>query len=254
MRFYLRKIFFIITTFKKNVRLLFLHIYKLFIDPLKFKYNLEITNPYIPNKTTAVKISQIKKYLFKNKKITILEIGTYLGEFTFKLSDYLSSKNIKYKIVTVDPYIVNSFDVNNDYVYKVFRHNLSLNKRSNHIDFFKLKSKDAFKLFLKKKYEFDIIFIDGSHIFDDVMSDLKNSLYYKKKYKAEIFLDDLDFTYEELLNIYKNKRIVNSILKKSIKKDYVKDKVNFHPGTLLAIKKMNLKVSNKKYGTLRKLI
>lgn len=230
------------------------HFFKKFIDPHKFKKKIHFSNKFVPNKTTSVKIDILENFLLRKRKVNILEIGTYLGEFTFKLNDYLSKHNVDYKIFTVDPYIDDSFFVDRNYIFKIFNHNLGLVNRTKNINHIKMKSEAAFKFLIKKNYNINLIFIDGSHIYEDVKKDLEFSLYFKKKYETEIFLDDLEFTYDELLKIYDDKKALNNLLEQSKRKDYVRDKVSFHPGTLLAIKELNIKVSKQKFGTLRRII
>ena len=67
-------------------------------------------------------------------------------------------------------------------------------------------------------------------------------------------LDAFKFFKKKKLKIYKNKKVLDNLLKKSLKINYIKDKVNFHPGTLLGIKELNIKMSNKKYGSLSRVI
>lgn len=255
LRFILRKYFRLKNFIQLNI-LQFLNFYfhKIFIDPFKFQKKIHFSNNFIPNKTINAEIDFLKYYLIKKRKVNILEIGTYLGEFTFKLSDYLSKNNLNYKIITVDPYLEDSFFVNKDYLFKIFKHNLNFGNRIKNIKHLKMKSEDAFNYLIKEKYNFDLIFIDGSHIYEDIKKDLELALYFKKKYGTEIFLDDLEFTFEELLKVYSDIEVVDNLLKRSKSMDYVVDKVAFHPGPLLAINDLNLKVSKQKFGTLRKII
>ena len=120
----------------------------------KFTYNWFGSNP------------QIWFYVFKklnifNKKSNILEIGTFEGRSAAFFYKHL---NIN-KFITVDLMEKNSIE------YKNFENN---SKKFANCKFYNLKS-DIFFKEIKLEQEFDIVYIDGSHFYKDVLNDAISS-------------------------------------------------------------------------------
>lgn len=110
----------------------------------------------------------IINYLLKGKeRSTYLEIGVRTGACFFRI-------NAKHK-VGVDP----SFLISKKRYLKEYLFNINnFNNR-----FFKETSDDFFakrKKFLKKINGFDVIFIDGLHMYDQVLKDVENGLNHLK--------------------------------------------------------------------------
>jgi len=110
---------------------------------------------------------------FKNK-INYLEIGCYEGRSLC----FISEINKKIKITAVDPFVqypdnqrtLNSLKFSMKTIYLNFLKNLKIvNKK---INFYKKSSKN---FFLINKKKFDLIYIDGSHYYLDVLNDLLQS-------------------------------------------------------------------------------
>jgi hypothetical protein len=254
----------------KLINSIFFWIYRIFIDNFKFYSNHSVDNPFISKHSFSFEPKKNIKN-FSKKPILIIDIGTKFGNSAFKISDFLNKKKKLFKIITIDPYETTfnlgfPYFANNLYIKKVFLHNLSLKKYSKNIFLFQKKSREVLTKLIKEKVKVDYIFIDGSHFYKDVMSDLRLSYILKNinKNKTRIFIDDLEYTYDFL---DKNINNFNKKLMKILKKDYVgmkaKSKKNkgggraiyyFHPGVTYSVKKLNLKVSMTKNGSLSELL
>ena len=153
---------------------------------LKTKNN-NITNDFF-NYTKKFKLSKnyfkhnspiwfeiFKRNDFLNKKINILEIGSFEGMSLLFFKKYLKTKYI---------YSVDTTKNRN------FLHNI---KKINNIKFFHMTSDKFFKK--KINIKFEIIYIDGSHYGLDVYNDLINADKFLKK-NGILLIDDflLDFT------------------------------------------------------------
>ncbi len=116
----------------------------------------------------------LKNY-FGNKKIKILEIGTYDGEFANFISKLYSESHI----TTIDLHENSEQFVNTNNRDKSEKlseflklRNKNLNRKN--INFIKLNSLNIKKHFIEKK--FDLIWIDGDHLNPQVTIDIINSL------------------------------------------------------------------------------
>ena len=116
----------------------------------------------------------LKDY-FGDKKINILEIGTFNGNF----SNFLSKVYSESQIITIDldendQKLIDTYDRNEkkklDEFLKLRRKNLN---RDN-LDFIKLNSLNIKSYFNQKK--FDLIWVDGNHLNPQVTIDIINSL------------------------------------------------------------------------------
>ena len=125
----------------------------------------------------------IKKY-FKVLNPDILEIGIFKGDLSKKLFDVFKPNNL----TLVDPWKAQSDSIYKDSWYaardsnsqkiqdkyfndlkEFFREDI-LNKK---VSIFKLTSEDYFK---SNKNKFDLIYIDGNHLYEFVLNDILNSL------------------------------------------------------------------------------
>ena len=142
------------------------------------------------------RIDLINQYL-KSKNPNILEIGVHRSDFSKELLNNFNPK----KMILVDPWLAfenieykdsfygnknsNGQDLQNQYfneVKKIFYKEILNNK----IEIIRNTSEN---FFLKNKIKFDLIYIDGNHLYDFVKSDISYSLNCLKKVGI-IVLDD----------------------------------------------------------------
>ena len=111
----------------------------------------------------------LNKNFFLNKKVNVLEIGTFEGMSFLFFQKYLQLENL---------YCVDVIE----------NENFKLNKEKfKNYKFFNTSSDDFFKKVTDIK--FDIIYVDGSHYAKDVYNDISNS-YHKLKENGILIIDD----------------------------------------------------------------
>lgn len=121
--------------------------------------------------------SELKKYSFiflnPNEINNILEIGSYEGLSSSYFSDNFLSRN-ESSLTCVEPFDLNdSTSPLYDGIYFNFINNVKNSKNWNKIRLYQLFSNDFFKVNKKK---FNFIYIDGSHLINDIISDFENSI------------------------------------------------------------------------------
>jgi hypothetical protein len=124
------------------------------------KQNLKINNPNILE--IGIHKGDFSKQLisnFKPKKLIMVDPWIAYNDLIYRNSWYGNSKNSNQKIQ--DDYYLNVMDY--------FKKNISENKVEVH-----RKTSDDF--FLTNRYMFDLIYIDGNHLFEFVKKDISNSL------------------------------------------------------------------------------
>ena len=129
------------------------------------------------------RIDVIEKFFHINNSL-ILEIGVHKGDFSILLLEKFKPK----KLVLVDPWIAEkekiyqsswygNFDGGGQKIQDSYYQNVKkkfgqqINKKQ--VEILRMKSSEAFKI-LKNK--FDLIYIDGNHLYNYVLEDLENSL------------------------------------------------------------------------------
>ena len=111
----------------------------------------------------------LNKNLFLDKKVNVLEIGTFEGMSFLFFQKYLQLENL-YCVDVVE------------------NENFKLNKKKfKNYKFFNTSSDDFFKKITNLK--FDIIYVDGSHHAKDVYNDMINS-HYNLKENGILIIDD----------------------------------------------------------------
>ena len=134
------------------------------------------------------------KYNLQNKKLNILEIGSYEG-----LSTVFFLSTLKYSnIYCVDPFI--DFEENKDKdfnkIFDNFKYNT--NEFQSRVRLSKSTSDNFFEKIDGEK--FDLIYIDGNHHADNVLKDAKNSFKILNKGGFIIF-DDFLWDYYNNINL-----------------------------------------------------
>lgn len=113
--------------------------------------------------------SIIYNLIRENKMRKSLEIGMANGISTLYFLEGLKSINNEYKHISIDPYQDSQWKGVGRYLVK--KSGLDDNHR-----LLKLKSYIGLPKLLEKKYSFDIIFIDGMHLYDYTLIDLFYSI------------------------------------------------------------------------------
>ena len=131
-----------------------------------------------------------KKMIKKHRPKTIIEVGTWKGKSAIAMAEALKSEGLKdSKIICVDTFLgatefiakededpkrglrrVNGYPT----IYYQFMANVVKTGHQDMIIPFPQTSTNAARFFSYGSDEFDMIFIDGSHEYDDVVDDLDN--------------------------------------------------------------------------------
>lgn len=205
-------------------------------------------------------LNTLQNLLIDKKEVTIIEIGSWLGESLALWSEELKNHNIKSHIICVDLWdtFISKEDALNktegDVIYemnkalkeeegtpiKIFNTIKSIIENENKnikISFFKGFSQDF--LDIAQDEIADLIYIDASHYYKDVLIDIEKS---KRLLKNNGILcgDDLE--------VEANNKKVIEICKKNKEKDIVEFECSdgyFHPGVSLAL--LDSKIPYKNY-------
>ena len=136
------------------------------------------------------------KYLseFKDKKLNILEIGSYEGVATNWFLTYLMN-NKDSKIYCIDTWEGSPEYVNTNFkkIEKTFNKMVKESGKKKQVIKMKMTSFEGLnKLISKKINDFDIIYIDASHLAKDVISDMILA-WSILKYEGIMILDDYEW-------------------------------------------------------------
>lgn len=145
-----------------------------------------------------------EKLIMETNPTHIIEVGAWLGQSTINMAKILKRDNRNCKITTVDTWLgalefigSNNGDHNlmkkNGYpqVYYQFLSNVVHNKVEKYIDPFPSTSLIAARYFEKNNIKAELIYIDGSHDYEDVIADL-NAYWPLVKNGGIMFGDDFD--------------------------------------------------------------
>ena len=138
-------------------------------DFFNYLKNLKLSKNYFKH-NAPIWFEIFKKHNLINKKINILEIGTFEGMSFLFFNKYLNFENL----FCVDLYENDNFKLNRE--------------KFNNYKFYNCSSDDFFKK--KINIKFDIIYVDGSHNVKDVYNDLINSDIFLEE-NGIIIIDDL---------------------------------------------------------------
>lgn len=193
-------------------------------------------------------VKLLKNFIQNNsiKNVNYLEIGSYAGSSAITACDFFLKEGIDFKCVCVDlwgaAHTKTSLEDNwydkrfNEWSVSQKSKNLFLHnvKNSKHnIKFYQMDINE----FISTEYnnldlEFNIFYIDASHVYKDVLNDIKDCLYMVNKNKKErtalIFGDDHDLFYEEVED-YKSSYLEHDCIRSS------KVGARFHPGVSKAV-------------------
>ena len=112
---------------------------------------------------------------FKDKKINILEIGTFTGEFTNFISNiYKNSEIYTIDLEDNDNFFLNSYGRDSEKKLNEFKKIRLKNLSNKNIHFQRFNSIHIKKYFSEKK--FDLIWVDGDHLNPQVTIDIINSI------------------------------------------------------------------------------
>ena len=133
------------------------------IDRLHNESNYEFTQDWFKNSEP-----EIIKYIDFNKKIDILEIGSYEGFSSCYFSDnFLLHEDSR--LHCVDPYFTSEMDAS---IEKRFHANIIKSKEYNKISVFRQTSDKFFK---NNNLQYDLIYVDGSNHPSQISMDLQNA-------------------------------------------------------------------------------
>lgn len=195
----------------------------------------------------AAMMSTVQSLLQRLPALRILEIGSWCGASALlwaeSISHYGTPEQVNRSSITcVDAWnpVFTTEDMKSphygkmcdaardDAVYKVFCHNIDAAKFKFGVNIGHIRGQSEDVLPDLDPDSFDVIYIDGSHYYDDVLLDIE----YSKKILANdgvICGDDLEV---ELKGVDKG------FIKRSLHRDYVQDPISgawFHPGVTLAV-------------------
>ena len=134
-----------------------------------------------------------------SKDLYVLEIGIHKGDFSKQLAQHLQPK----KLILVDPWIAyddeiysNSWYGNSSISNQVIQDQYFFEikkyfENQIELDTVEVHRKTSDNFFTQNKLKFDLIYIDGNHLFDFVKRDISNSLNFIN-HDGIIVLDDYD--------------------------------------------------------------
>lgn len=131
---------------------------------------------------------------FNKKKIDYLEIGSFEGRSAVFVSEF---NNIN-SIICVDTF--EGGDEHSNINFKKVFNNLNYNLKKTPNQNYKIFKGKSNNFFIQNSKKFNLIYIDGSHFYEDVKSDFENSLNYLEKGGILICDDFLWFFYKDIRN------------------------------------------------------
>lgn len=222
----------------------------LLIDNIKYFIDVFLNKPhfstYLYSKQNDVsKISKfesiINKQKISEKNITLLEVGCYAGQSTIEFAKVLSSKFNDYHIFCLDKWkgyfspkdsktnwtyrYVNK-NLNNGNVKKLFFHNIESANISKKITTIVGSNEKILKVLPKNYY--NIIYLDASHYYEDVLNNIKDCENLIKE-RGIIIGDDFELSYRD---------IDQDFARKNLHKDFIIDPLTnsgYHVGVTVAL-------------------
>ena len=161
-----------------------------------------------------------------SKDLYVLEIGVHKGDFSKQLAKNLQPK----KLILVDPWIAyddeiysNSWYGNSSISNQVIQDQYFLDIKKYFENEIRLETVEVHRktsddFFDQNQLKFDLIYIDGNHLFDFVVRDITNSLNFINR-DGIIVLDDYGVAgwwndgITKAVNFFQKKKIINIIRK-----------------------------------------
>jgi len=127
--------------------------------------------------------------LDKETPLHLLEIGSFEGKSSVWFIDtYLKNKNST--ITIIDPYLTTDTTTTlKETTIDMFKHNISLSKYPDKVIFHKNLSERVLPSLVLENKEYDLVFIDGSHLRRDIILDIVLS-WKMLKHDSYMILDD----------------------------------------------------------------
>ena len=174
----------------------FLTYFKYKISKKKNQQNSDNWKNFIKKKKITIDWFSFKSFFFylilKDKKnFSYLEIGSFEGNSLLYILENYKTANV----VAVDTWQGSDEHQETSDEFSKFENNFDENLENYKHRFKKIKSTSE-NFFLNNKQCFDIIYIDGSHDYNDVKTDLKNSWKFLNL-EGIIICDDYFFSYYE---------------------------------------------------------
>ena len=152
---------------------------------------------FVRNIDISMKILQ---NLFKDKPVKILEIGSHEGRSAIWMLNNLCCLEGS-SLTSIDSYKVDdTTSPVETYTYKLFQHNMSLCKERKKFDQHIGYSKDILPKLVEQNKIYDIIYVDGSHLMDDVFTDMTYSNQMLRK-GGIMLLDDVGFNQNSVQSV-----------------------------------------------------
>jgi predicted O-methyltransferase YrrM len=128
---------------------------------------------------------------------TIIEVGVFEGGTTFWLSEVLTPHNKNLKIYAIDPHVGSTdMDEDPDAVQKNFAHNVSVCTYQN-VEYIRKHSEDGLIDLINKGVQAELIYIDGDHKANAVLTDLVLSWKLLKKGGVILCDDAVHWQYKD---------------------------------------------------------
>ena len=145
------------------------------------------------------------KIIIPNK---VLEIGTFEGFYSLWIAEQLG-KHEHFELHTIDPFKGINYGVEQSYFDDIetkWNTNLSICDYKNKITFHKDTSFNVLNKLYNENKKFDLIYIDGSHKYGDVLNDAMNGFDHLKKGGIIIFDDFNKAEVQKAILFFVNKK------------------------------------------------
>lgn len=138
-------------------------------SPRKFQF----TNNWF-NRNINISMKILQK-IFENTPVRILEIGTHEGQSAIWMLENLCQKPGS-TFTSIDPYSTSDTTAPvTDETYKRFIYNIELCTQKSKFNQYVGYSQKIMPKLIEEKKVYDVVYIDGSHLMDDVLVDMNNA-------------------------------------------------------------------------------